>query len=207
MRPCRFNIGSLAGFVLLCGVAFAALKESTDLWESGVFSITTLVLLTSVLLAIHRTGARRHFWVGFALFGGCYLALALIPPIEARLISTKALAFLHSKLPGQQSASASGVFVGGWESAALQPPPAAFSPQGGNQVAVVGQQQQRLWVTTTSKLLTVWGNSTENFVRIGHCWLGLCLAWLGGILSRRLSRTSTASDAGAAVGVDIHLTA
>jgi hypothetical protein len=205
MRPIRFNIGSLAGFILICGVAFAALKESNDLWESGVFSFTALVLLTSVLLAIHRTGARRHFWVGFALFGGCYLGLSLISSIEARLISSKALSFLHSKLPGQQAAGAGGVFISGWESAAHQSPLAAFSPSG-TQVAVGGQQAVRLWDTSTGKLLGVWGSSTANFVRIGHSWLALFLAWLGGILSRRLSRTATASNAAAPVDIGIRRT-
>ena len=53
----RFNIGGLVVFVLVCGVAFAALEESTDFWEQGVFSVALILLLLAVLLAIHRTGA------------------------------------------------------------------------------------------------------------------------------------------------------
>ena len=57
------------------------------------------VLLVSILLAVHRTEKRRAFWLGFALFGAAYLGLSLVPPIESRLITTKALAFIDSKVP------------------------------------------------------------------------------------------------------------
>ena len=40
MRWFRFNIAGLIVFILICGIAFAALKESTDLWEHSVFSFT-----------------------------------------------------------------------------------------------------------------------------------------------------------------------
>ena len=55
--------------VLLLGVGFAALRESNEIWDSSVFSITLSVLLISILLAIHRAEKRRAFWLGFALFG------------------------------------------------------------------------------------------------------------------------------------------
>ena len=99
MKRIRFNIASLLGVILVLGVGFAALRESSDLWESGVFSTTIGCLLISILLAIHRAEKRRAFWLGFALFGWIYLGLALVPSIESRLITTKALAFLDSKMP------------------------------------------------------------------------------------------------------------
>ena len=55
--------------------------------------------MISVLLAIHRTEKRRAFWLGFALFGAAYLGLSLVPSIESRLITTKALAYIDSKVP------------------------------------------------------------------------------------------------------------
>ena len=69
MRRFRFGIGILVILVLFLGVGFAALRESSDLWESGVFTLTLAALLTSILLAVHRTESRRAFWIGFALFG------------------------------------------------------------------------------------------------------------------------------------------
>jgi hypothetical protein len=61
MRRLRFNIASLLGVILVLGVGFAALRESSDLWESGVFTPTLAALLISILLAVHRTESRRAF--------------------------------------------------------------------------------------------------------------------------------------------------
>ena len=75
MRRIRFNIASLLGVILVLGVGFAALRESSELWESGVFTLTLGVLLISIFLAIHGIEKRRAFWLGFAFFGWVYLAL------------------------------------------------------------------------------------------------------------------------------------
>jgi hypothetical protein len=192
MRGFRFNIAGLIVFILICGIAFAALKESSDLWEHGVFSLTLLALVTSLLLAIHRTGTHRAFWVGFALFGGAYLGLSVIPPIESRLVSSQGLAYLHSKLPGQPAQTFSFVITtngGGAPSSRAQ---TVTLTGGQNQLNAGGARLVRNW-TLASNLLNAWGSSTENFVKIGHSLLAIVLAWFGAILSRRLSRTEGAS--------------
>jgi hypothetical protein len=101
MNRIRFNIAGLLIVVLFVAEGFAALRESTELWDSGLLTMTLMVLLCSILLAIHRHDARRAFWVGFALFGAGYLALSLIPSIESRLMTTKGLAYLDSTVPGR----------------------------------------------------------------------------------------------------------
>src|SRR6516165_6285766 len=58
MRRIRFSIASLLVVVLVLGVGFAALRESNELWDSGLSTLTLAVLLTSILLAIHRTESR-----------------------------------------------------------------------------------------------------------------------------------------------------
>jgi hypothetical protein len=95
MRDPRFNIASMLGVISFVAVGFAALREATDLWNSGLFSLTLGVLLSAVLLAVHRTEARRAFWIGFVLFGWGYLSLSLISSTESRLITTQALAYLE----------------------------------------------------------------------------------------------------------------
>ena len=100
----RANIASLLGVILVLGVGFAALRESSELWESGVFTLTLAALLMSILLAVHRGESRRAFWIGFALCGWIYLGLSLVPSIEPRLITTKALAYLDSIVPGRSPA-------------------------------------------------------------------------------------------------------
>ena len=99
MRSFRFHLGNLVILVLLLGVGFAALRESNEIWDSIVFSITLVCLLVSILLAIHRTECRRAFWIGFALCSLAHLGLSLVPSIKSRLITTNALAFLDSKMP------------------------------------------------------------------------------------------------------------
>jgi hypothetical protein len=101
MKHIRFSIASLLLVVLFVAVGFAALRESNETWNSGVFTLTLAALLISILLAIHRTESRRAFWIGFALFGWIYLGLSLVPSIEYRLLTTKGLAYLDSKVPGR----------------------------------------------------------------------------------------------------------
>jgi AcrB/AcrD/AcrF family len=95
MRDPRYNIASMLGAISFVAVGFAALREANDQWDSGLFSLTLGLLLDAVLLAVHRTEARRAFWIGFALFGWGYLSLSLIPSTEARLITTQALTYLE----------------------------------------------------------------------------------------------------------------
>jgi hypothetical protein len=183
MRRIRFNIASLLVVVLVLGVGFAALRESNDLWDSGLFTLTLGMLLVSILLAVRRSEARRAFWLGFGLFGSGYLALSLIPSIESRLITTKGLAYLDSKVPGRPPS----IFTS--HVPANQVRAVAFSPQG-NQLATTSHGQVRIWDATTGRLLAGWGGTTENFVKIGHSLFALLAGWFGGLLSRRLWRTS-----------------
>jgi hypothetical protein len=81
--------------ILCVAVGFAALREANDQWDSVLFSLTVLLLLSAVLLAVHRAEGRREFWIGFALFGWCYLSFSLISSIESGLITTQALTYLE----------------------------------------------------------------------------------------------------------------
>jgi hypothetical protein len=112
MRRFRFHVGTLVILVLLLGVGFAALRESDATWDTSIFSITLGMLSVSILLTVHRIGKRRAFWLGFALFGWIYLGLSVVPSIESRLITTKALAYLDSQVPDRA------IVIGGrvWDS-------------------------------------------------------------------------------------------
>ena len=69
MKRIRFTIANLLVVVLFVAVGFAALRESSDLWDSGLFSVTLGILLTSILLAVHRHESKRAFWLGFRSSG------------------------------------------------------------------------------------------------------------------------------------------
>jgi hypothetical protein len=190
MRNLRFNIATLLVIIFVLGVGFAALRESDDLWESGMFSLTLGVLLVAILLAVHRGKAKRAFWVGFALFGWGYLVLAEIPSIESRLLTTQGLTYLDSKVPGRPSNPAK-LMLSAIRSATsgTQIQNVAFAVDG-LKVGTASDRVVRVWDATTGKLLSGWSGSTENFVRIGHSLFALMAAWIGGQLSLRLSRAS-----------------
>jgi hypothetical protein len=81
MRLPRYTIRSLLGVVLFVAIAVAALRASTDGWDSWLLGLTLLSLQTAVLLAVHRTDRKRAYWLGFGSFGWVYLVASLIPPI------------------------------------------------------------------------------------------------------------------------------
>jgi hypothetical protein len=201
MRNLRFNIAGLLLVIFVLGIGFAALRVSDDLWESSIFTLTLGMLLVSILLGVHRSGSKRAFWIGFALFGWGYLALAQVPSIESRLLTTKGLAYLDSKVPGRPPNPAK-LLLGTIRSAGScnQIQDVAFAA--GLKVSTGSDRVVRVWDVATGKLLTGWTGTTENFIRIGHSLLALLIGWLGGRLSRRLSGDSSSPEASTAHEAD-----
>jgi hypothetical protein len=95
MHHLRYNIAGALGAILFVGVGIAALREADELWDRWLSYLALVLLLDAVLLAALRTGDRRAFWIGFALFGWGYSGLSLVPSTQPRLIATKALLHLH----------------------------------------------------------------------------------------------------------------
>jgi hypothetical protein len=206
MRRPRFTIASILFIVLFVAVAVAALRASDNPWDRGIFGFTLLSLLTAVLLAAHRTEGRRAFWIGFALFGWIYLGASLIPSVNDRLPTSKALAFLETKRPRTGGALGSGLaFVDFDQDGALDlfvtagaQTPGVFVSDGDGFFRTVkpaaaqtsgGQLLSRLdatWFTGTRLVLAAPSGTRENFVRIGHSIFALMMAILGGTLSRSI---------------------
>jgi hypothetical protein len=186
MRRPRFTIANLLVIVVFLAIGLGALREATDIWDSGVFGVILTVLLISVLLIIHRKGIKRAYWIGFALFGGSYLVMTLVPSVETRLPTTKGLAYLDSKVSDRLTGwtfvvSTDG--VGGNTGKPVQG--AAFSVGGStpttNRVTSLG-----LWNMATGGTIAGSNGSSENFLRNGHSLLGLLMAIFGAHLSRYL---------------------
>ena len=214
MKRFRFHLGTLVILVLILGVGFAALRQSNETWDSSVFSITLGVLLVSILLAVHRTQNKRAFWLGFALFGSAYLGLSLIPSIESRLITTRALAYLDSKL---SRPAPDGIAYFDYDNdgsldllVADNSQPNVLYPSNGNGTfqgvtltagsnAGANQAVGGGWISEVAvgptTLAGLFG-TTIYFVRIGHCLLAIVAALLGGQLSRYFYVRSRHRDRG-----------
>jgi hypothetical protein len=186
MRRIRFTIAGLLGFVSFTAIGLAALRSATDLWDSGVFGITLALLLISVLLAVHRTGVGRAYWLGFALFGWAYLVICLVPPIEARLPTTQGLAYIDSKVADRPVSMTFGFTTHGVNGNTNRAMRLYSSLVNGDSIVSSQSGTVRVWDATTGRLLAGPSGTSENFVRIGHSLLALVLAFLGAHLSRYL---------------------
>jgi hypothetical protein len=213
MRKLRFNIASLLLVVSVVAVGVAALRESSDFWDSVLFTLTLGVLLIAMHLAIHRTDKRRAFWLGFGLFGSAYLGLSLIPSIESRLITTKGLSLIDSKVR-RSNLAREGLTFFEYDDGRLDQfvvnnsqPNSLYLNKGNGKfqdvTAIAGLNQapnpgvnygsgfreataaEKLYLSDLAgRGLGGSRGTTENFIRIGQTLLTLIVAFSGGWLSR-----------------------
>ncbi len=194
-RRFRFTIASLLVVILFLGVGIAALRQSSDLWNSGLFTLTLAVLLISIPLAVQRTENRGAFWLGFALFGWIYLGLSLVPSIESRLITSRGLRFVDSKMPRSHT---QGLAYLDFDNdgrmdllVANSSQPGVLYRKRGNgtleEVTSAARSNAR-WFSNDFLVTTPRGSSgtSENFIAIGHSLLALLAAIAGGLISRCL---------------------
>lgn len=108
-RP-RFTLRALLGLVSFVAVGCASLLRATPVVASIACGSTLLLLFATIPLCVYRTGERRAFWLGFALFGLGYYVIACGPwqppgtdlqvtRLRARLPTTKLLDWIYGKLP------------------------------------------------------------------------------------------------------------
>jgi hypothetical protein len=76
MRIVRFPIAGLMGTILVVAIVLAALRNASQTWAGVTFLLTCGVLCLAVVGVVCRNGSERAWWLGFALFGWGYLALA-----------------------------------------------------------------------------------------------------------------------------------
>jgi hypothetical protein len=73
----RFSIRALMVGIVITALAMAALRNASAFWSSVLLMVTLAVTGFAMLGAVAMQGREQHWWIGFALFSGCYLALAL----------------------------------------------------------------------------------------------------------------------------------
>jgi hypothetical protein len=200
MPRIRFSIASLVGLVFALAFSFAALRAANPAWDAVCLGVTIFVLPLSILLAVHRQGKRRAFWLGFAIFGGVYFLASLIPSVESRLPSTKALGYLAQMRAKSDSL---GMAVADFDSDGYvdlfvtnaSPSNTIYLNRGDGTFRAVSQSNTPTQVNNTYLTrLGLWsvmagGGGAENFTRIGHSLLVLvagCVGgWVSGLIDRR----------------------
>jgi hypothetical protein len=77
VRPSiRFSIAGLMGLVLVAAIGLAALRTGSEAWAGVMLLLTCGVLALAVVGVFCGAPSERSWWLGFALFGWGYLALA-----------------------------------------------------------------------------------------------------------------------------------
>ena len=97
----RFSVPTLLAFIASTSFVCVALRTANEVWARATFSIAMAALLTSFVAALYSSGARRAFWIGFAVFGCGYSLLYWNPlgKTGQELITNDCLAILHERLP------------------------------------------------------------------------------------------------------------
>ena len=92
MRKIRISIAGLMGVVVVAALGFAALRNSSEAWAGLMLMVTCDVLMLGVVGSVCRGPDERARWLGFAFFGGGYLALAHVVAFYPRPLPTITLA-------------------------------------------------------------------------------------------------------------------
>ena len=69
----RYRLRTLLIAMGLIGLFFVAVRTPTRFWAGVSLALMLTMVLTGVLVSIHRTGETRAFAVGFVLFSASYL--------------------------------------------------------------------------------------------------------------------------------------
>ncbi len=172
-RSIRFSIAGLMGVVLVAAIGLAALRDATETWAGAMLLVTCGILALAVVGVVCRTESERAWWLGFALFGWGYLALAFWSWDNDRSPRLPTLVWLDTLgtklgLPARAVGGGMGGMGGGMRSTGIFPFGGiwgTFGGFGGNAGGV---------------------GADGSFAQVGHCLWALLFAILGGILARFL---------------------
>ena len=111
----RFSILALLGLVAYAAFGCLALTRSTEVWQLITHTAVFITLLSAVLAAVYRSGPKRAFWIGFALFGWASLYIYLsVLDVPLRFLTefgeTYLLQVMEDTLPVDMESSMGGYY-------------------------------------------------------------------------------------------------
>jgi hypothetical protein len=171
LPPFRVGILGLMGVVLACGVWFFWLSRPTFHGASLAFTAALTVILFATLAAIY--GSYRTFWVGFAVFGWVYLALAFAPGAGTDIRPYLVTSHLLGDLANLLGLSSNGLEL-----------------HGNSPFLTIGDA----WIPTDSGI-DAWLRTDKGrrFQRVGHSLAAILHAFAGGLLAVFLARRTRRS--------------
>jgi hypothetical protein len=163
----RFSLRWLLGSITFLTIGCGLLVYARPVTAHVTFGTTLLVLFTAIPLSVYRSGARRAFWFGFALFGLGYLGIVCGPwqapdvhiqvGVRERLSTTKLLELAYEYLPTK----------------------APSVPMGGGQGSGMFGQMGGMPASRPTPRATEWG----DFAIVGHSLWALVTASFGGAIA------------------------
>jgi hypothetical protein len=185
----RFSIRKLMAGIVIAALAMAALKNASAFWSSVLLMVTLAVIGSAMLGAVAMQGREQHWWRGFALFSGCYLALALglFPgeTLHPPLGTTHLLGQLHEQMhpamvPAKENLETlvferqrKTSFLESLLSRSTKSDPMILSVQG----QIISLDQQIAVIKS--------GATYDQFQRVGHSLFALASGLLGGTVAVR----------------------
>lgn len=167
-------MSGLIACVLLCGLGLAALLHASPAGAGRVLLSTLGVLAAAVFGVAYRREEERAWWLGFALFGRGFAALALAPWSVPEALGTDGLL---DRLCVRITAS----HVVAMDSMAL-------ASQVDSQEFLVLETDLSPGAmpeaTATDQVVRIGTLSFRSFRSIGHCKLTLLAAGVGGVIAR-----------------------
>ncbi len=175
MRAARFSIGSLLAVIGILAVALAALRNPSYLWANAAFTAALAAVLAAVVSTVFGRGARRAYWLGFALFGGTYLAICSTPVLRdsvcPRLVTEPMLDMLYPFAAPDGARP-----IGGIPGMNMTP-----TPQPSPWAAWTAPDRS---IDFNYRIGSIRIGSPEAFRQIGHSLAALIVATLGGLFAR-----------------------
>ncbi len=183
MKTPRPTVAVLMGLVLLAAVGLAALRASSPLWASGLFTMAVLAILGSAVVAVASTGIGRATASGFAIACGGYLAVAFGPLAIPHgtppppLLASPLLALTERFTQGPEPGMVEEVFVGSGKDPDMLVYPSDREPVFDE---TPDSQQPSIRVYSRNQV-------ARQHHRIGHTLVALALGACGALLGRAVA--------------------
>jgi hypothetical protein len=173
----RFSMKTVLALPVLVAMACAGLLYPNVVLAACLFLVALVLVLTGVAGAVFSRGPTRAYWIGFALFGATYLALAFY--FERNISVVEPSIPLGSRLPTTE------LVLWGYGK--------IYSLDVGSTTRLnVTRVRPRMMVANDRFYLP--SGEFEHLATAGHAVFTALLAWIGGAVAagfhRRMSRST-----------------